>query len=396
MAWDSARPDNLKQDDNTKNTFAFIGDGRNDENLIVAQFHLAVLRFHNNVADEVEANPEQYGLDQSASDAERFKVVNRLVRYHYQWLCVNDYLKTVTLPGVVDKILVGGTKHYEPLGGPGGELFAPLEYSVAAFRFGHSMVRGGYDHNRNFGSPVPPSVTPLQRFASFEDLFRFTGDGHELLAGDITKSTRSPFRGAPTLPFNWIIEWERMTNKADANEGHFARKIDTRLAPAILNMVNQGNAGNIQDDSNPANKPLRQLLRGLAMRNLLRGYLLSIPTGQAVAKAMGVDALSEAELRQGNTDAVNLALQGGGFLVNTPLWFYILKEAEVRANGNSLGELGSRIVAETQIGVMCNDDRSYLNDPDGEWDPSKGVQLPNDGGAIVTIRDFFKFAELAA
>jgi len=255
-------------------------------------------------------------------------------------------------------------------------------------------VRSGYDHNRNFGAPVPASVTPVKRFASFEDLFLFTGNGH-LLAADITKSVRQPFFSPTptTLPFNWIIEWDRMTNKSDPNEGHFARKIDTRLAPPIQNMVNEGTGADIQD---AAGTPVRKLLRGLAVRNLLRGYLLSIPTGQAAADAMGVDRLTEAELRKNNSDAVNLALQNGGFLVNTPLWFYILKEAEVRADGNSLGELGSRIVVETQLGIMRHDPNSYLNDPDGPWDPSKGVQLADGEGPIVTIRDFFKFADLAA
>lgn len=320
-------------------------------------------------------------------------MARRLTRHHYQWLVINDYLKTVTLPGIVDKIMVGGPKHYEPLAS--GELFAPLEYAIAAFRFGHSMVRGGYDHNRNFGRAVPPagSVAP---FASFADLFRFTGNGHQIDAADITKSVRDPFRGLPTLPFNWIIEWDRMSSKTDPVEGHFARRIDTRLVDPIHNLVNEGTGADIQDD---AGKPIRQLLRSLAQRNLLRGYGLSVPTGQAMAAAMSVPVMSAAELQQGNSDAVNQALTDGGFLDATPLWYYVLKEAEVRANGNSLGELGSAIVVETQVGIMRNDPNSYLNDPDGEWDPSKGVTVPNgtiEGDPIVTIRDFFAFAKLAA
>ncbi len=383
-------PESIRTDVN-RDTRAFIADLRNDENLIVAQFHLAVLRFHNKVADAVEADPAAFGLEAGASDAERFETVRRLVRVHHQWLVVHDYLKTVTLAGVVDKILIGGNKVYEPL--PGGELFAPLEYSVAAYRFGHTMVRSGYDHNRNFGRAVPPDGN-VQPFASFADLFRFTGNGFAIDPNDITKSTRNPFRGAPTLPFNWIIEWDRMTRKSDPDEGHFARKIDTRLAPPILNMVNRGMEEAPGDD--PASVAVRKILRGLAVRNLLRGYLLSIPTGQAAADAMGVEKLAEAELRRNNTDAVNLALQNGGFLQNTPLWFYILKEAEVRADGNTLGELGSRIVVETQLGIMQRDGNSYLNEQPGPWDPSKGVQLPNGDGPIVTIRDFFQFADLAA
>jgi heme peroxidase len=394
-------PESLK-DSPTKATRAFIGDLRNDENLILAQFHLAFLRFHNKVVDALDKSPDLFSqLDDllgdllgglgGGGDAKRFAKAQRLVRWHYQWLVVNDYLKTVTLPGIVDKILVGGNKFYKPLppGTPGGRLFAPLEYSVAAFRFGHTMVRGGYDFNRNFGAE-----NIQESFAKFSDLFRFTGDGHDIDSVDPTKSTPNPFRGAPTLPFNWIIEWDRMTKKFDPTEGHFARKIDTRLVPPIHNMPNEGNGEAIQDDTNPQNKVLRVLLRSLAQRNLLRGYKLSIPTGQAVADEMKVPKLSEAELKQGNSAAVNQALEAGEFLKNTPLWFYVLKEAEVRANGNSLGELGSRIVVETQIGLLRNDPNSYLN-AKGGWNPSKGVKLAN-GDPIVTIRDFFAFADLAA
>jgi hypothetical protein len=385
-------PDSLKNDPGNR-TRPLIGDLRNDENLIVAQFHLAVLRFHNEVVNAIEKAPQDFGLYADAGEAERFKVARRLTRYHYQWLVVNDYLKTVTLPGIVDKVLVGGNQHYRPL--PDGTLFAPLEYSVAAFRFGHTMVRGAYDHNRNFGRAVPPA-TSVQRTASFEDLFLFTGNGHEIDTDDITKSVRNPFRGLPTLPFNWIIEWDRFSSKVDPNPAHMARNLDTRLVDPIHNMVNEGNDKKFEGD---ASKPIRQLLRSLAQRNLLRGYSLSIPTGQAMAAAMGVSVMTAEELQQGNADAVNQALAEGGFIEHTPLWYYVLKEAEIRANGNSLGELGSRIVVETQVGLMRHDPGSYLNDSAGEWDPSKGVKLDNGtagGEPIVTIRDFFAFAKLAA
>ena len=169
----------------------------------------------------------------------------------------------------------------------------PLEYSVAAFRFGHSMVRGGYDHNRNFGKPG--NVLP---FAVLRPAVPLHRQRLPARPDDPTKSIRNPFLGQPTLPFNWIIEFDRFTNKADPDEGHFARKIDTRLVPPITQMVNEGTASGIQDD---AGKPIRELLRHLGQRNLVRGYLLSIPTGQAVAAELGVVPLSEAELQQGNT-----------------------------------------------------------------------------------------------
>ena len=97
-------------------------------------------------------------------------------------------------------------------------------------------------------------------------------------------------------------------------------------------------------------------------RNLLRGYALALPTGQAVAEALGVPVLSADELQSGNPAMRSTqALDAGGFQRSTPLWYYILKEAEVRANGNSLGPVGSRIVAETIIGQIRQDPYSFLN-----------------------------------
>ncbi len=369
-------------------TRAFIGDARNDENLIVAQLHLAFLKFHNVVVDRIVAHPFRFGLWRGFyHDAILFERARQLTRWHYQWLVVNDWLKTITMSGIVDRILLGGLKHYEPRD---HQLYMPLEYSVAAFRFGHSMVRGAYDHNRNFGKHEggPGVVAPI---ATFDQLFLFTGNGFVRDPNDPTKSTRNPFLGAPTLPFNWIIEWDRFTDKGSSDPAHFARKIDTLLVPPLAQMVNEGTGEALQDD---VHKPIREMLRFLAQRNLLRGYLLSIPAGQSVAKAMGVAPLTEAELRQNNSDGINAALEEGGFLERTPLWYYVLKEAEVRANGNTLGELGSRIVSETIIGLLANDRTSYLNQRGG-WDPTEGVRLDN-GELIVTIRDFLQFAGVAS
>ena len=346
-------------------TAAILGDARNDENLIVAQFHVAFLRFHNAVLDWVRAHPPEDGY--RPDDEALFTRARDLVRWHYQWLVVHDFLKTVTLPGTADKVLLGGNRLFEPRH---GQVYMPLEFSVAAYRFGHSMVRAAYDYNRNFGRPgvVIPS-------APFALIFNFTGSGRP-----------QPFAGATTvLPFNWVIEWNRFTDKGDSQPDHFARKIDTQLAPPLFDMINQ-----ITPAEQALPGPVQDILKRLAVRNLLRGYQLALPTGQAVAAALGVAPLTEAELLAGNRAAVNGALTAGGFIQSTPLWFYLLKEAEVRANGNSLGEAGSRIVAETLIGQLRHDPGSYLNVPGG-WNPAQGVLLP-DGEPIVTIKDLFRFA----
>ena len=78
------------------------------------------------------------------------------------------------------------------------------------------------------------------------------------------------------------------------------------------------------------------------------------------------------------------------FVERTPLWYYVLKEAEVRENGNSLGDVGSRVIAETILGLLRYDPMSYLN---RGWTPAQGVRL-DDGGPIVTIGDFLRFARV--
>jgi hypothetical protein len=268
----------------------------------------------------------------------------------------------------------------------------PLEFSVAAFRFGHTMVRAAYDHNRNFGrrGRIRPGDHPgFSPSASFDLLFLFTG----------AEGNPNPLRGSPTLPSNWIIEWDRFVDRGSAFPDHFARKIDTRLAPPLRDMVNQGNDERLPEE-------FKKILRRLARRNLLRGYLLSLPTGQAVAAALGVPPLSPAELRQGNSVILNEVLDAvlhpqpgeddpvGDLLTRTPLWFYVLKEAEVRGIGNSLGEVGSRILCETIIGQLFADGESYLHGRP-RWSPADGVKLskgPRADELIVTIGDFLQFA----
>ena len=121
------------------------------------------------------------------------------------------------------------------------------------------------------------------------------------------------------------------------------------------------------------------------------------PGIMAVAHALGVEPLSRDELSQDSSENMKQALEQGGFFERTPLWFYVLKEAEVREGGERLGEVGSRLVAETVIGVLLNDPESYLS-KDASWDPSKktpgsgGPLKLSDGRTIKKIGDLLEFA----
>mgnify|MGYP000474278492 CR=1 FL=1 len=365
-----------------------IGDRRNDENTIVAQLHTGFLRFHNALVDAIDsgsiappaldtppAKPTKGYYDDAPGgrpggcggsakgDRALFEQASTLARRHYQWIVVNDFLKTIGKADVVERIVAEGPSFYRP---SGPFPFMPFEHSVAAYRFGHSMVRHEYDFNRNFnpGFGQPDSSAVFR--ATFDQLFVFTGKG----------GFEGPGGPTPTLPFNWVIEWDRLVDTSVQS----ARKIDTRLASDLSNMTNEVR------DSPESEMPLdvQALLKHLAQRNLLRSYLFSVPTGQAMATEMGFEPLSADEMRAGNDAALNNLLSGSGFLERTPAWYYILKEAEVREEGNSLGELGTAIVAETFIGLLKADGRSILNEAAG-WKPA-------DGADVGTIAELLSFA----
>ncbi|MFX1678498.1 heme peroxidase family protein [Mitsuaria sp. CC2] len=290
---------------------ARIGDPRNDENTIVAQLHLAFLKFHNAVVD----------------DGFAFDDARRLVTHHYQWVILTDFLPRVCDPTVIRDVLQHGTRLYRPRG---VEKFMPFEFAVAAYRFGHSLIRQTYDFNQNFRRV--PGVG-LQSVGSLELVFEFTKK-----SGDLD--------GHPTLAENWIIEWELMF--ADR-----AMPIDPTLTPMLATLPKE---------TDP--------MKFLAARNLLRGYLFALPTGQALAAAVlpAEKRLTLAEL-QAACRAPDRPDEKGQWDVlkelelheRTPLWFYVLAEAKAKGNGNHLGPLGSLIVAETIVGLMQANPTSILN-----------------------------------
>jgi hypothetical protein len=343
-----------------KNSKAQIGDGRNDENLVVAQLHLAFLKFHNSVVHWLAAH-----------GGGSFDRARELTTWHYQLVTVEDFLKSVVDPAVVDGLRDGSIA---PVFQPDEQNPSmPLEFSIAAFRFGHSMVRGAYDWNQNFGAPAPGGTNTINR-APFSLLFAFTGNGG--LGAEPPN---------PTLPDNWPAQFERLTGAEPKPDGPFparlARKIDTHLAPPLADLLNEGN------DPATASAQVRRLLKRLAVRNLLRGYRLAVPSGQAVATALGLAPLTSAELMGGGGVVSDVLLDNPELLRDTPLWFYVLREAEI-GGGNRLGPVGGRIVAETIIGQLRADPRSYLRTG---FDPATGVTKA-DGGQVRTIIDFLQFA----
>jgi hypothetical protein len=308
---------------------ALVGDPRNDENLIVSQLQLALLRFHNAVLADVAAE-----LGVGFTVDEIFAEAQRVVRWHYQWLIVHQFLPLTVGQPTVDDVLTGGRKFYTWRNDP----FIPVEFSVAAYRFGHSQVRPSY--RANFGTSATDPT--LQFFALiFDPAAIDPADPADLRGG----------RRAPRRFIDWQTFFDFSDGRARPN-----KKIDTTLSTSLFHLLGQR-------EGTPTS---------LASRNLLRGLTMGVPSGQRVARAMALPELSPADL----SDLKDIQLD-----VRTPLWFYVLREASVMAAGEHLGPVGGRIVAEVMIGLLQGDRSSYLRqDPD--WTPTYG---PNGDFTIVDL-----------
>ena len=330
---------------------AIIPDPRNDENLAVAQTHLAMIRFHNRVID---TTPSSVPLSNT------FVRARRIVTRHYQWMLRTDYLPRICQPGVVNDVFTNGRKAFEVGVAPTDVPTMPIEFAVAAFRLGHSMIRDAYNWNAEF--PNGQGTLGL--------LFEFSG-----LSGSLG--------GNPRLLSSWIADLRRLYDFGDAGKpglvvpaGEFNRamRIDTLLADPLAHIPNF-----------PADED------NLAFRNLTRAKMVTLATGQQMVtflknKGVTLTKLTNAQIRDGNNGAILdglTAQQRDALIANTPLWFYILREAEL--NQGKLKGVGARIVAETFHRAMEGSQTSIVRDP--TWHPTLG---PND--STFRMADLLLFA----
>ncbi len=369
---------------------ALIGDKRNDENVIVSQLHGTLLQFHNRLAGDL--------------DKPSFAKVQQLVRWHYQWVVLRDFLPTIVGQDLVDSILPhlksGKSVHEDK---PRlrfyhfrEEPFMPIEFAAAAYRFGHSMVRPIYRLNtRLHGGENPNHATKDEQERGLEGRFF-------IFAGVQSRG----LNGFRAFPSKWAIDW---TLYFDIN-GSGKRVGKARVQPAYkidTSLVNP--LAFLPEFSEPSKPPLTlaslrpphkpDAVANLAERNLKRGLFMSLPSGQDVARAMGERVLEDDELLLGK--AVHeevfglkpgekprvLKDIGEAFAGKAPLWFYVLAEANAQWRRDviaqkktknpdaadavpvKLGPVGGRIVAETIIGLMLGDSYSFLRQ-DPHWVPT--------------------------
>ena len=322
---------------------ALIPDARNDENLIVAQTHGAFIAFHNKVVDT---------LPKSVPAQQRFRRSRKRVTLHYQWLLRHDYLPRIVDPAIVNQVFENGRKIVEPGAAATSVPTMPIEFSVGAFRLGHSMVRPAYNWNSHF----PGNAGGL------DYMFIFSA-----LGGDLGGDRR--------LISSWVADWRRMYDFVAAGKAalsaplglNHAMRIDTRLTHPLADLPPSTFGGK---DNTPA------MARNLAFRNLTRAHMVKLASGQQMAaflrsKGVPVTTLTKTQILIGNGGADLSGLppaERNELAGNTPLWFYVLREAEL--NDGRLTGVGGRLVAETFQRSMQGSRFSIVRDP--TWKPFLG------------------------
>ncbi len=282
---------------------AVIGDPRNDSHMLMSQLHLAMLKAHNAFVEEARfagvANDRVF--DQAA----------RELRWHYQWLILNEFLPALVGQIPVNQVLREGPQWFRPARGG----FIPLEFADAAYRYGHSQIRHRYRLNSHT-DPVP----------LFPDLLGFRA-----------------------VPRERTVDWTLFFDAPGATTAQRSKKIDGKLVRALIELpVAVTGECEIED------------YHFLAVRDLQRGQGVGLPSGEAVARHMGIAPLT----------AEQVGISSTGWRGETPLWYYILREADACTGGHRLGPVGGRIVTEALVGLVDADATSFRQNS-GDWRPQK-------------------------
>ncbi|MFN0070357.1 MAG: peroxidase family protein, partial [Chloroflexota bacterium] len=342
---------------------AIIADPRNDEHIILSGLHAAILKFHNRAVDLVRSQGGSGDKDddhderfsrarQSRDDHDTvYRRARRLTAWHYQWIVVHELMPQLLGQPMVDDILRRGPRFFRTK----EHGFIPVEFQGAAYRFGHSMVRPSYRANLQGNSDGSP----------FFGLVFDHGQNNKADPDDLRGGIRAPRR---------FIGWQtffKFDDPALAAEVKPNKKIDTKISTPLMNLTPGTIAG------------AEQAPTALPQRNLLRHLTWGIPSGQAIARVMGVPSLSK-------TDLSELGGYSGQKLdESTPLWYYILKEAELMGNGEHLGPVGGRIVGEVFVGLLRADESSYLRVAPS-WRPT----LPSGVSGSFRMVDVLTFAQV--
>src|SRR5256885_905870 len=260
---------------------ALIGDPRNDVHAFMTGLQVAFIRAHNRLVDRLRAD--------GVRESELFDEARRSLTWHFQWVILNDFLPSLVGSVMATTVIGNEARFYHTTGEP----FIPVEFADAAFRYGHSQIKGDYQLRRGG-----------QRFPLFPDLAGFR----------------------PLTPER-VIDWRLLFDVPGHPPAQRAKPIDGQLPISPIRPP-ESITGTVQVSA----------YRSLASRDLQRGMGTALPSGEAVARAVGAQPLTRQELGLGDWQD------------ETPLWLYILREAAGCGGGGRPGAVGGRIVARVIFG----------------------------------------------
>jgi hypothetical protein len=281
---------------------ALLGDPRNDVHLFTSQLAVAFIHLHNALVDRLR--------EDGVAELDLFDEARRATTWHYQHVILREFLPGLVGAELAADLLADGPKLYHWDSDP----YIPFEFADAAYRYGHAQIRNRYMVNAGFG-PVP----------LFPDLMGFGPVGADR-----------------------TVDWSLLIDVDGRPPAQRAKRIDARLPAPLIALPTQVSGAEAGTD-----------YASLANRDLQRGMAVGLPSGETVAEALGVPALSPEEVGLGDH----------GWAGETPLWFYILKEADVLHDGDRLGPVGGRIVGEVLVGIIDADPGSFRS-VDPAWTPT--------------------------
>ena len=266
---------------------------------------------------------------EGAAPGDTFSQAQRNLRWHLQWIALHEYLPLMVGDQLIQELLSRGPRFYHPTA---EQPFIPVEFADAAFRFGHSQIRVSYRLNKATSAPIFPDLA-----------------------------------GGRSIPQARVVDWRYFLSLDTAVTPQLSKRIAPRLAHTLIDLP----------ESIVGPTP-QQEYHSLACRDLLRARALSLPSGETIARHIGAQPLSPNEV----------GLRELGWTCETPLWYYILREAEIRHQGEKLGDVGGRIVAETLVGVIDADPTSFRS-ADPSWKPT----LPAQHSGSFALSDAARFAQ---
>ena len=284
-------------------------DCRADANVFVAQMQVAFLRRY--------VNQVRRGVDSPEID----------LRDAIHEIVIHDFLPRIVDAETWTDVMANGRRIVSPGQGFPADFLLPIEFTAAAFRFGHAMARDRYQWLKASSNPPIPQALSRLLDNTFNGRNLVVSNGHHVLA------------------FNWEADWSDSNSPASPN-------VAAPIAPAIAPSLTRIDQAHVTDASGPSN---------IAFLTLRRGQVVELPSAQSLWErhegALPGRPLTCCELAENQSEGIRAALQAGSpgdrLCCRTPLWFYVVREAQFHHRGAKLGPLGGRIVMETLHAAVC-------------------------------------------